>query len=147
MFLPPKMISNPISSVTGRRNSRANASLAFDNKREDNLQEKLARRTPRKRNMQKVGQLTMQVDWLKKKNLKKLSDLTHGVNLVRTFRRLGNTCIMEQNSLTLIAPAFITMAHLFCRRTGSVKQSSIICILIIRLGCSSDVSTAWVTWL
>ena len=32
----------------------------------------------------KVGQLTMQVDWLKK-NLKKLSDLTTRVNLVRNL--------------------------------------------------------------
>ena len=47
----------------------ANASLAFDNKREDNLREKLAEE--RKDNAvyaKKVGQLTMQVDWLKKKS-------------------------------------------------------------------------------
>ena len=40
----------------------ANASLAFDNKREDNLREQLAEEP------KKVGQLTMQVDWLKKKS-------------------------------------------------------------------------------
>ena len=43
-----------------------NASLAFDNKREDNLREKLAEE--RKEYAKKVGQLTMQVDWLKKKS-------------------------------------------------------------------------------
>ena len=63
----------------------ANASLAFDNKREDNLREKLAEERKEKAEYaKKVGQLTMQVDWLKK-NLKKLSDLTTRVNLVRNL--------------------------------------------------------------
>ena len=63
----------------------ANASLAFDNKREDNLREKLAEERKEKAEYaKKVGQLTMQVDWLKK-NLKKLSDLTTRVNLVRSL--------------------------------------------------------------
>ena len=63
----------------------ANASLAFDNKREDNLREKLAEERKEKAEYaKKVGQLTMQVDWLKK-NLKKLSDLTTKVNLVRNL--------------------------------------------------------------
>ena len=63
----------------------ANASLAFDNKREDNLREKLAEECKEKAEYaKKVGQLTMQVDWLKK-NLKKLSDLTTRVNLVRNL--------------------------------------------------------------
>ena len=63
----------------------ANASLAFDNKREYNLREKLAEERKEKAEYaQKVGQLTMQVDWLKK-NLKKLSDLTTRVNLVRNL--------------------------------------------------------------
>ena len=62
-----------------------NASLAFDNKREDNLREKLAEeRKEKDEYAKKVGQLTMQVDWLKK-NLKKLSDLTTRVNLVRNL--------------------------------------------------------------
>ena len=62
-----------------------NASLAFDNKREDNLWEKLAEERKEKAEYaKKVGQLTMQVDWLKK-NLKKLSDLTTRVNLVRNL--------------------------------------------------------------
>ena len=45
----------------------ANASLAFDNKREDNLREKLAEeRKEKAKYAKKVGQLTMQVVWLKK---------------------------------------------------------------------------------
>ena len=49
----------------------ANASLAFDNKREDNLREKLAEERKEKAEYaKKVGQLTMQVVWLIK-NLKK----------------------------------------------------------------------------
>lgn len=63
----------------------ANVSLAFDNKREDNRREKLAEERKEKAEYaKKVGQLTMQVDWLKK-NLKKLSDLTTRVNLVRNL--------------------------------------------------------------
>ena len=47
----------------------ANASLAFDNKREDNLREKLVEERKEKAEyVKKVGQLTMQVDWLKKKS-------------------------------------------------------------------------------
>ena len=47
----------------------ANASLAFDNKREDNLRGKLAEERKEKAEYaKKVGQLTMQVDWLKKKS-------------------------------------------------------------------------------
>ena len=46
-----------------------NASLAFDNKREDNLREKLAEERKEKAEYaKKVGQLTMQIDWLKKKS-------------------------------------------------------------------------------
>ena len=53
-----------------------NASLAFDNKREDNLREKLAEERKEKAEYaKKVGQLTM----------KKLSDLTTRVNLVRNL--------------------------------------------------------------
>ena len=47
----------------------ANAPLAFDNKREDNLRKKLAEeRKGKAEYAKKVGQLTMQVDWLKKKS-------------------------------------------------------------------------------
>ena len=44
-----------------------NASVVFDDKREDNLKEKLAEEHKGKAAYAKrVGQLTMQVDWLKK---------------------------------------------------------------------------------
>lgn len=44
-----------------------NASLAFENKREDNLREKLAEERKEKAGYaKKAGQLTMQADWLKK---------------------------------------------------------------------------------
>ena len=45
------------------------ASLVFDDSREDNLKEKLAaERKEKAQYAKKVGQLTMQVDWLKKKS-------------------------------------------------------------------------------
>ena len=44
-------------------------SVAFDDKREENLKEKLAEeRKEKSEYAKKVGQLTMQVDWLKKKS-------------------------------------------------------------------------------
>ena len=46
-----------------------NASVVFDDKREENLREKLAEeRKEKAAYAKKVGQLTMQVDWLKKKS-------------------------------------------------------------------------------
>ena len=45
------------------------ASIVFDDKREDNPKEKLAsERREKAQYAKKVGQLTMQVDWLKKKS-------------------------------------------------------------------------------
>lgn len=45
------------------------ASVVFDDTREDNLKEKLAsERREKAEYAKKVGQLTMQVDWLKKKS-------------------------------------------------------------------------------
>ena len=45
------------------------ASLVFDDSREDNAREKLAtERKEKEAYAKKVGQLTMQVDWLKKKS-------------------------------------------------------------------------------
>ena len=45
------------------------ASIVFDDKREENLKEKLAsERREKAQYAKKVGQLTMQVDWLKKKS-------------------------------------------------------------------------------
>lgn len=62
-----------------------NASVVFDDKREENLKEKLAEeRKEKSEYAKKVGQLTMQVDWLKK-NLKKFADLTTRVNLVQNL--------------------------------------------------------------
>ena len=62
-----------------------NASAVFDDKREENLKEKLVEERKEKAEYaKKVGQLTMQVDWLKK-NLKKFADLTTRVNLVRNL--------------------------------------------------------------
>ena len=47
----------------------SNASVVFDDKREDNLKEKLAEERKEKAEYAKmVGQSTMQVDWLKKKS-------------------------------------------------------------------------------
>ena len=46
-----------------------NASVVFDDKREENLKEKLAEeRREKAEYAKKVSQLTMQVDWLKKKS-------------------------------------------------------------------------------
>ena len=46
-----------------------NASAVFDDKREENLKDKLAEeRREKAEYAKKVGQLTMQVDWLKKKS-------------------------------------------------------------------------------
>ena len=62
-----------------------NASAVFDDKREDNLKEKLAEeRREKAEYAKKVGQLTMQVDWLKK-NLKKFVDLTTRISLVQNL--------------------------------------------------------------
>ena len=62
-----------------------NASAVFDDKREENLKDKLAEECKEKAEYaKKVGQLTMQVDWLKK-NLKKFVDLTTRVSLVQNL--------------------------------------------------------------
>ena len=53
----------------------------FDDKREENLKEKLAEERKEKATYtKKVGQLTIRVDWLKK-NLKKFADRTMRVSL------------------------------------------------------------------
>ena len=62
------------------------ASVVFDDSREENIKEKLSEeRKEKAAYARKVGQLTMQVDWLKK-NLKKCLDLTTRVNLARSLR-------------------------------------------------------------
>jgi putative transposase len=61
--------------------------VVFDDSREDNLKEKLSlERKEKTEYAKKVGQLTMQVDWLKK-NLMKLLDPTMRVNLVKSLSK------------------------------------------------------------
>ena len=68
-LLQLKIISNQTCFAIGRKNSYNNASAVFDDKREENLKEKLAEERKEKAEYaKKVGQLTMQVDWLKKKS-------------------------------------------------------------------------------
>ena len=60
-----KITSNQICSATGKKEFLNNASVVFDDKREENLKEKLAEERKEKAEYaKKVGQLTMQVDWL-----------------------------------------------------------------------------------
>lgn len=62
-----------------------NASTVFDDKREENLKDKLAvERKVKAEYAKKVGQLTIQVDCLKK-NLKKFVDLTARISLVQNL--------------------------------------------------------------
>ena len=87
-----------------------NASLAFDNKREDNLREKLAEERKEKAEYaKKVGQLTMQVDWLKKKS-------------------------EELNYSESTAPAYIMAVSPFQRKNWNASLSLTICIRIILPG-------------
>ena len=61
------------------------ASVVFDDTREDNLKEKLAlERKEKAEYAKKVGQLTMQVDWLKKK-----SEETLGPDYESKFRTIS----------------------------------------------------------
>lgn len=60
--------------------------MVFNDTREQNLKEKLSEeRKEKAAYAKKVGQLAMQVDWLKKKKLRKCLDLTTRVNLVRSL--------------------------------------------------------------
>ena len=74
-------ISVPLNTIATENNIQPNllrnwkkefldkASVVFDDTREDNLKEKLAlERKEKAEYAKKVGQLTMQVDWLKKKS-------------------------------------------------------------------------------
>ena len=55
--------------VSNKKEFLDKASVVFDDTREDNLKEKLAlERKEKAEYAKKVGQLTMQVDWLKKKS-------------------------------------------------------------------------------
>jgi transposase-like protein len=72
-----------------------NASLAFDNKREDNLREKLAEERKEKAEYaKKVGQLTMQVDWLKKKSEEVIGPDYESKFSPKPFDDSGNTCVI-----------------------------------------------------
>ena len=63
------------------------AEVVFDDSREDNLKEKLAAECKEKAEYaKKVGQLTMQVDWMKK-NLRNCLDLSTRVNLVQNLSK------------------------------------------------------------
>ena len=89
------------------------ASVVFDDSREDNLKEKPAlERKEKAEYAKKVGQLTMQVDWLKK-NLKKHLDLTTRVNLVRNLLKTKEFPIKTGAELAWIstAPACTIMEH------------------------------------
>ena len=58
----------PLSTIHAQKKEFLDkASVVFDDSREDNLKEKLAlERKEKAEYAKKVGQLTMQVDWLKK---------------------------------------------------------------------------------
>ena len=76
-----------------------NATAVFDDKREENLKDKLAEERKEKAEYaKKVGQLTMQVDWLKK-NLKKFVDLTTRVNLVRNLSTTKELSVSTSSKL------------------------------------------------
>ena len=98
------------------------ASVVFDDTREENLKEKLAsERREKAEYAKKVGQLTMQVDWLKK-NLKKHLDLTTRVNLVRNLLKTKELPFNQvPDCLILIAPAYIIMELLFLRKNWTVR--------------------------
>ena len=112
-----------------------NASAVFDDKREVNLKEKLAEERKEKAEYaKKVGQLTMQVDWLKK-NLKKFADQTTRVNLVRnllTTKEIPASVGAYYSILTV--QAFIIKAYPSQKKSWSAKRLLIICIQTIQLG-------------
>ena len=112
-----------------------NASVVFDDKREENLKEKLAEeRKEKSEYAKKVGQLTMQVDWLKK-NLKKFVDLTTRVNLVQNLLRLRNyPFLSEQICLISTVQAFTTRGRLYQKPNLPAKRLLIIFIPITRHG-------------
>lgn len=62
-----KLISTIFLATSVTKKLDHNTSVVFDDTREDNLKEKLAlERKEKAEYAKKVGQLTMQVDWLKK---------------------------------------------------------------------------------
>ena len=77
--IQPNLLSN------WKKEFLTNASLAFDNKREDNLRENLPKNARKKLNTPKRSVNLLCRLTGSKKNLKKLSDLTTRVNLVRNL--------------------------------------------------------------
>ena len=64
-----KIQFSQICSVTGKKEFLDNAAIVFDEKRDEKLRDKLAEeRKEKEEYAKKVGQLTLQVDWLKKKS-------------------------------------------------------------------------------
>lgn len=112
-----------------------NASAVFDDKREDNLKEKLAEERKEKAEYaKKVGQLTMQVDWLKK-NMKKFVDQTTRVSLVQNLLTTKEIRLLSaQNYLISIVQVFITKTRLHPMKNWLVKRLSIISIQITHPG-------------
>ena len=103
------------------------ASVVFDDKREDNLKEKLAEERKEKAEYaKKVGQLTMQVDWLKKK-----SEEICGPDYESKFKY---PLLLVQNCLISIVQAFITRALLYQKKNCPARRSLIIFILTIPPG-------------
>ena len=113
----------------------ANASLAFDNKREDNLREKLAEERKEKAEYaKKVGQLTMQVDWLKKKSEEVVGPDYESKFSPKPFddQRIASFCrrkvAWNQSHQCIMA------ASPFQRKNWNAKLSLTICIRIILPG-------------
>lgn len=111
------------------------ASVVFDDSREDNLKEKLSLECKEKAEYaKKVGQLTMQVDWLKK-NLKKHLDLTTRINLVQNLLKSKELPVkIDANLMVSTVQAFIIRARQSHSVSLTAKRLLISYIRTIRLG-------------
>lgn len=79
-----------------------NASSVFDTKKDDDMLVKLKEAESDKDDLtRKVGQLTMQVDWLKK-NLKNVLGLTGRVNLLRDLKDSNDEKISVKTAAELL---------------------------------------------
>ena len=93
------------------------ASVVFDDSREDNLREKLAsERKEKDQYAKKVGQLTMQVDWLKKKSEEML-----GPDYESKFSP-KSLSVLLLNCAISIAPAFIIKVVLSLKQKLSARR-------------------------
>ena len=113
----------------------ANASLAFDNKREDNLREKLAEERKEKAEYaKKVGQLTMQVGRRKAGRYMREMDITPiypKMNLSKRMKQakvcpylLRNAVIDRPNQVWSIDITYIPMKHGFLYLTAIIDWYS-----------------------